>query len=124
MSVQPDGHPKRRHGRIRCQDVECNLGIILDVSASGMRVRGRKSLAVNKPLLIQLATSELCVEIEAVVRWCARAGIFAHEAGLEFVDVHEDARKILCELARTAASNDTIARDVRKWRETDDRKAS
>lgn len=89
-----------------------------------MRVRSRKSLAVNKPFLIQLATADYCVEIEATVRWCARAGIFAHEAGLEFINVHEDARRLLCELARTAASNDTIARDVRKWRETDERKAS
>lgn len=124
MSVQPDGHPKRRHGRIRCQDVECNLGVILDVSASGMRIRSRKSLPVNKPCAIRLATSDYCVEIEAIVRWCARAGIFAHEAGLEFVSVHDDARRILCELARTAASNDTIAREVRKWREPDERKAS
>lgn len=88
-----------------------------------MRIRSRKSLAVNKPILIQLATSEYCVEIDAVVRWCARAGIFAHEAGLEFVDVHEDARKLLCEMARNAASNDTIARDVRKWRESEERHA-
>ncbi len=124
MSVQPDGHPKRRHGRIRCQDVECNLGTILDVSASGMRVRSRKSLAVDKSCAIRLSTSDVCVEIQAVVRWCARAGIFAHEAGLEFVTVHDDARRILSELARTAASNDTIARDVRKWREPEDRKAS
>lgn len=89
-----------------------------------MRIRCRRSLVIGSPCVIRLATSEYCVELQATVRWSARAGIFAHEAGIEFHSVHDDARRLLTELARNAASNDTIARDVRKWREPEDRKAS
>jgi hypothetical protein len=123
MKGEPTGHPNRRHGRVRCQDVECNFGPILDLSASGMRVKCRKPPAAGTVVEIRLMSDEYCVQISAIVRWTSRAGLFSHEAGLEFTDIHADARRMLTELARSAAGNDTIARDVRKMRDSDERKA-
>jgi hypothetical protein len=35
---------QRRHGRVVCQDVECSIGEVQDLSASGMRVKTRYKL--------------------------------------------------------------------------------
>lgn len=123
MSSPKPGNPKRRHGRVRCQDIECNLGVILDLSASGVRIRSRRSMQSGAVFPVRLVASEYCVEIQAIVRWTARAGLFSSEVGLEFMHVNDDAKKLLCDMARSAAGNDTIARDVRRLREADDRKA-
>lgn len=99
----------RRHGRLLCQDIRCSLGVVLDISASGMRVRsGTKPPLGGQQLTLTLETLDACVLIPATVVWSRRSGLFRHDLGLEFGELSKDVRGLLCQLARAAAYNESL----------------
>ncbi len=107
----PPGAPEnlRRHGRLRCQDVECSLGKVLDISRGGMRVRMiRKLPAKVGAFTVRLAAMGLEVYVTCTVRWTKPAGLLRHEAGLAFAPVDEKTARILTDIARSTAYNETV----------------
>jgi hypothetical protein len=90
---------RRRSGRVRQQSLRCNLGQIVDVSATGMRIRRCWYMPVGTAKKIKIKGFPLAERLVAQVMWCRRAGFFAHEIGIQFV--HADAN-VLQRLATVA----------------------
>jgi len=128
MSSQPDffaryasaavgGAQRRRHGRVRCQDLHCTFGPVLDVSASGMRV----TTALKPPKIGEMVATTLHsldgpVELGCTVAWVRRAGLLRHELGLEFVDLPAFVRLALTRVARGCSQNEEVMPSVRELR--------
>ncbi|QYU66288.1 PilZ domain-containing protein [Leptolyngbya sp. 15MV] len=100
----------RRHGRVRCVLVESSLGTLVDISASGCRVRLRHRSAVEVgqqvPLKIQGVDGPFEVEIR--LAWIRRVGWFRYEAGLEFVNLTGVLRQHLANLARASTISESL----------------
>lgn len=100
---------QRRHGRLRMQDVECSIGEVLDISASGMRVRTKMKLPdEHQVFVVTLTTMEGPMAVLTRVRWTRKTGLFTREAGLEFFDVGPKTRQALIELAGRVAHNEGL----------------
>jgi len=105
---------RRRHGRIRCELVSCSLGRVLDVSASGVRVRGKGRPSIRVDDHVTMTLSCPAGEVVALLR-CARlqrAGLFGFEAGLEFVQPTPELRRMLSFIAQTNSAAETIVSDT------------
>jgi hypothetical protein len=106
------GANKRRAGRVRTMMVRSTLGDVLDLSATGCRLRsGRKPrCAKGDELRLTIAGLDGPISTRAQVAWVRRAGLRAHELGVHFLDPDAEARRGLAALARTAPSNETFHR--------------
>lgn len=101
----------RRHGRVRTQGVECSIGEVLDLSASGMRVRTKFKLPdVHDVFVVTLFTMDGPLALLTKVRWTKKLGVlgWTREAGLEFFDVGPKTKTILQQLAGRVAYNETV----------------
>ena len=108
----------RRHGRLLCQQVRCSLGAVLDISFSGMRVRsGTRAPSKGHAIMITLESMDACAIIPATVVWTRRTGIFRHDMGLEFGELSSDVRRLLSEVARGCAYNETLRPDHERARD-------
>src|SRR5262245_6752646 len=94
----------RRNGRVRCQWTHCDLGEILDLSASGMRVRSRKKIAAEVGARISAIIEGMDgpFDVSGGVVWKKKVGLFKWEMGIEFVDLTPEANKALVLIARSA----------------------
>lgn len=102
----PEQPEHRRHGRVVCQGVESNVGDVLDISASGMRIITRYKLPEKgEVFVVTVETMQGPLAILSRVRWSRRKGLFQREAGLEFFDVGPRTRSVLAELAGRVAYN-------------------
>ena len=104
-----DGKEGRRHGRVLTQGVICSVGDVLDLSASGMRIKTRfKMPAEGEIFPITVFTMDGPLAILGKVRWVRRRGIFLREAGVEFFDLGPRSKTVLAELAGRVAYNETM----------------
>lgn len=75
----------------------CDLGVVIDLSASGMRVlatrRHRGELAIT------VQTAHEAVPLLAMVVWSRRVGFRRHMIGMRFMDVEADAVALLSQIA-------------------------
>ncbi len=99
-----DADNRRRHGRVRVEQVRTGLGKLMDLSASGMRVRGAKAFKVGHMLDVDIDGHDGSFMVRAKVVWCKRAAPWQYELGLEFVDVDLETRAFLAVLVRHAAA--------------------
>jgi len=99
---RPENH--RRHGRIRTEELQCCLGNVIDLSASGMRVAGRGRNVVQKDQVVEMTLrhAEVEFEIKCRVAHVTRAGFRKHVIGLEFIDLSDEDRGRVFTLANTA----------------------
>lgn len=105
----PADNNARRHGRLMTQDVGCSLGTILDLSASGLRIRSSQgSPAIGEIVGVTLTANDEVFIFTCATRWVRRAGFFKHEVGLEFLNLSETDRRTLTTLARACAHNETV----------------
>ncbi|MBX3362431.1 MAG: PilZ domain-containing protein [Phycisphaeraceae bacterium] len=100
----------RRHGRVKCHDIYCTLGEVLDLSASGLRIRTTGKLSVRKGDAFSMTIETLDGPMLAPVRitWIRRVGFRRHEIGVAFVETGEALARALGTLARAAANNEVI----------------
>ena len=110
-SYNPDLYPlhpraaeRRRHGRLRTEGVNCSLGEVVDLSASGMRVlrKGRRSAEVGETVALTLDYEGFTLSVDARVVRLEKAGFRRHIYGLEFQQVNPDVQDQLTHLARIA----------------------
>jgi hypothetical protein len=116
--VPPAGSPEnlRQFGRLRCQDVECSLGTVLDISRGGMRVRMIRKLPRKiGAFTVRLAAMGLEAYVTCTVRWTRTLGLLRHEVGLAFEPVDEKTARVLTDIARSTAYNETV-----RWVPPDD----
>ena len=101
----------RRGGRVRCQWTHCNLGEILDLSITGMRVACRRKPAadVGSHIAVNVEGGDGTFDVSGKIVWKKKAGLFKWTVGIEFDELTPAARKGLTFLARSALSNDSIA---------------
>lgn len=102
--VESDAN-QRRHGRVRCELTRSNLGKVLDVSASGAKIRrrGRGGLAKGQKVLFVIEGLDGPIYVNSEVAWVKRRGLLAFEVGVRFEHVTAKAKKDLALLARNSA---------------------
>ena len=93
--AQPISREERRNARRQAvsSNVRCNLGEIVDLSASGMRVIARKPLQGDAR--ISLLAQRTAVQLAGKVAWTKRVGFRRHMVGVEFVQVDAHAEAML-----------------------------
>lgn len=108
----------RRHGRVICQDITCSVGKILDLSASGMRVRTRHKLPEGAVFMVVLHGLEQPLRVPCRVTWSKRSGFFSREFGIVFHETDGTTRSALTRLARAAAHNEIFRPSIEESRLT------
>jgi c-di-GMP-binding flagellar brake protein YcgR len=95
---------RRRHGRLRCDSARCELGELIDLSASGMRVRrrGHCSFRNGHEVQVQIGFERNMVSVNARVVHVEKRGFRVRIVGFEFVDLTDEQRRKIVELARNA----------------------
>ena len=78
-----DAPNDRRHGRMKPGLLSCNLGTVLDVSASGIRLRASKPLQGRQKVLLH--DSKRAVMLVGQVVWTKKVGFRNHESGIQFL---------------------------------------
>lgn len=113
-SAPAKGPNNRRHGRVKCQDLSCTLGEVLDLSASGMRVRRAGNPIVRKgerfSMTVQTLDGPMLAPVE--VTWIRKTGWRRHEVGLSFIEIGAALSAALATMARSSAHNEVF----RDWR--------
>lgn len=95
------GQELRRHARLTAEGIETDWGPVLDLSASGMRVRcGIKPPAKGEAFFIAIHGRTTELSILAVCRWRRRDGMFHHQIGLEFVKPLPEVQAAIAEISR------------------------
>jgi hypothetical protein len=104
LQFAPGLSNKRRHGRVRCADVECSLGTVLDISASGLRVgTGLNAPAAMSEVALHVVTGDGAFDVLCRVCWITRDGLLNHVMGLEFIDLPPQGRAVLLAAVRGSA---------------------
>jgi hypothetical protein len=88
---------RRRFGRLKGGNLQCNRGRVLDLSAGGMRLRSGRRYSTR--LTVDLWTATRRVTILAELVWTKRLGFRRYEIGLEFRDVTEEIAETLTAFA-------------------------
>ena len=102
---------------MRTQQVDCTLGQVLDISASGMRVY--TLLRPPKPgsrVALTIDSLDGPVDVGCGVAWTRRVGMFKHEVGLEFIDLPDFVRAALTRRARATSQNEVIRPSLEEFR--------
>ncbi len=106
---ESDASQRRRHGRVRTEDVLSTVGQVLDLSASGMRIRcGRRTPEVGTMMEVGIQGVDGPFLVRAKIVWVTRRGVLTSEAGLEFEGPDESIKAQLSLLARQAVAGATL----------------
>jgi len=86
----PDEGGKRRDerrggGRMLQTGVVSNLGVVVDISAGGMRVLASRRYHGERKIRLLHTDGEL--RLKATVVWTRRLGLWRHEVGLRFINL-------------------------------------
>lgn len=92
---------RRSKGRLGCDGLRTALGEVVDVSASGMRVRrqGRGGVTAGDTYSFVLENEGVACRVTCRVARVRRVGLFRHEIGLEFVELTEEVARRVAQLA-------------------------
>jgi hypothetical protein len=93
-----DGNGRRLHGRLAQELLACDLGEVIDLSATGMRVLARRLPSREFEAEIYGASSDR-VRVRCKVRWSRQTGRKQFEVGLEFIDPAPDLLQNLTKIA-------------------------
>jgi hypothetical protein len=102
LPMRPDGQDsggsRRRSGRLPQESLVCNLGVVLDLSAGGMKVlcRSAPGKGVNA---ITIDSCTLPGPLLARITWSKRSGLFSREIGMHFENVTPEMAAALTRIA-------------------------
>jgi len=102
LPVQPE--ERRRPGRMVSAGVLCRLGEVVDISATGMRIRhkGLGWFKVGAVVNLTLETQDAKLTVSATIRWVKKVRAGVYEIGLEFLPLTPEQLDGLWELAFSA----------------------
>lgn len=105
---------RRRKGRVHCQMLHCSLGVIVNLSGSGVCVQRRGLRVVQKGDVVDmtLVCHEGELRVKGRVSWLNRSGFMQHQAGVDFVDVTKEQEKTLASFARASMSDSALRQAV------------
>lgn len=96
----------RRHGRVHVEETKCSLGMIEDISRSGMRIRTKERLRpCIKPIGLRIETPAGKTVLPCRVVWAEKAGFRKWLIGIEYADLTKEQQTMLNHLARTVSTN-------------------
>lgn len=102
----------RKGGRLRPLTLKCELGMVVDISGGGMRVKVKGKPGVEKgetfPLMIH--APEGAIRVKCKVVWSRKADWRHSEIGLQFDDVEPETRAALNLVARGIAAEGYVLR--------------
>lgn len=82
----------------------CSLGQVVDLSASGMRVRcpGQSPVYIGQPFWFGISAGDKYLRVQGEPIWIRRTGLFGNacEIGVRFVGVDSKTRAMIADLAR------------------------
>lgn len=109
---------RRRAGRVLTQEVECTLGRVLDLSATGLRVKTgfRPGVVTGEVFWMTIKGYSGKFQVKCQCAWIKKAGWFSHEVGVVFLEVTDEVRTHLNSIGRTANTNAEVGEDVDKCR--------
>ena len=101
---------RRRHGRIRTEEVVCSLGEVMDLSASGMRVhrKGRCNIKMGDRITVTLTYGNFALPVDARVVHIKKVAFRKHFIGLELEETNPEIRSKLTDLASIASTRRVI----------------
>lgn len=96
---------RRRHGRLRCDGLQCSLGEVINLSASGLCVECRRDpkLVVGQGIGLRLSYGDDEVPLTMRVQRVAKEGIRRYRIALAFDELDDQQRVTLTRLATMAA---------------------
>lgn len=105
----------RRCGRVRCQWTHCDLGEIIDISSSGMRVscRRRPAADAGARFSVIIEGHDDKFDVSGRMVWKKKGGLFKWIIGFEFDELSPAAKKGLALLARSSLTNESMAQQDR-----------
>lgn len=103
---------RRQRNRVMCEGLSCNLGSVIGLSGTGMRIRARGWCRIRQEdiLNVTLNSSDLTVKVQARVAWVKKVGVFQYEAGLAFLEMSHEQKQHLGLLAQISMPKMTIRR--------------
>ncbi len=110
----------RRHGRVQCEMLTCQIGEVINLSASGVMLKGRGTSEYATDSRVQLDLKCLDHKLSATARvaWL-RQDEKAFRMGMEFVDLTPDQAQRIRELLPIAAAvqsaDDAFTSQVTHW---------
>ena len=100
---------RRKAGRIRCSQTQCQLGQIADLSRDGCRVISKKPLTLpeGSSVNLRIAVSGVLLLAPARPVSCRKRGDGKYDIGFQFLGLAEQAGRELMALARAASNTDS-----------------
>ena len=100
----------RRHGRVQCEMLSCQLGEIVNLSASGVMIRGKGTTEHKSDDRIQLDLQCLDHKLQATARvaWLNQEDK-TFQMGMEFIDLTPEQAQRIRELLPIAAAVQTVS---------------
>lgn len=85
----------------------CDLGEIIDVSATGIRIRLKAGIGLHTGDIVEttLHTTFACARAVLKIVWVRRSGLFSKQAGAQFIDPDPKVRQTLADMARSACDD-------------------
>jgi len=115
-SDSEQSNSRRQRGRLYCEYFYCRdeqnkLGVVLDLSPSGMKMcqKGKLRYEVNNDLRLTLRWGDTDVEVDVRVRWIRQIGYRMHMLGLEFLHMTPSRTSAIQNISRMARK--TLAYD-------------
>ncbi|HEB61433.1 MAG TPA: PilZ domain-containing protein [Phycisphaeraceae bacterium] len=96
---------RRKYGRVRIENLPCNLGTVIDLSASGIRLISQKA-ALAKPgrmVTVELEGISRKLRLPARIIWVHKIGFRKRVVGLLFHDITDEQRSCIARICRAYA---------------------
>ncbi len=112
--MEAQGANRRRCGRVVCNSVTCSLGEVVDLSATGAKIRTKfDRICPGEHVLMTIHGLDGPIPLTVQVSWVVQddeSPTPARQmlAGVRFVDIDDSARRALVGIARASASNPTL----------------
>lgn len=103
---------KRKGGRIRCSTMTCELGQVLDLSPTGVRLvsKTKPEFVAGDTRSLTLKAEEHELELRGKCVWVRVNQDCEYEVGFEFLHSTAAMRSKLVEMAATAQASDGLTR--------------
>lgn len=99
---------RRRHGRIRCDGISCDLGEVIDVSASGIQINtGKTPIPVTSDVAFTIHGPDGAIPVRGTVLRCEKTRK-GYEIGLQLHSLSREAARGLAVIARIGATKNEV----------------
>ncbi|MHC4908211.1 MAG: DnaJ domain-containing protein [Planctomycetota bacterium] len=94
---KPNRSLAKRDERVTNSAVKCDLGEVVDLSVSGVRLalKSKPAAKVGARVRLRIMSSGQSLRLQGQVRWIRRHGIKCYHIGLKFIDVKKSTRVVL-----------------------------